>query len=77
MSAVTPPLTPPVKKADTTEPISSPEAAAVPPMPRIAFRICPPTPPPNAPAIEFPNGPRLKSFEAAPAAFPPRAPAMS
>ena len=41
MSAVTPPLTPPVKKADTTVPISSPEAAAVLPMPRIAFRICP------------------------------------
>jgi hypothetical protein len=38
-SAVRPPLTPPVTKAETMVPISSPEAAAVPPKPRTALRI--------------------------------------
>jgi hypothetical protein len=68
-SAVMPPLTPPVTKADTIELISSPDVAAAPPIPSTAFRTCPMTPPPNAPATELPNGPRFVSLERFPAAL--------
>lgn len=40
-------------------------------------RIEPPTPPPAAPAIVLPRGPRLIFFKRPPAAFPPTAPAIS
>src|SRR5262245_52035991 len=77
INAVRPPLTPPVKKAETMEPTSRPETAAALPMPNIEVRIWPPMPPPRAPAMELPKGPKLRSFETLPAALPPSAPAMS
>jgi hypothetical protein len=48
---VRPPLTPPVTNAETMEPISSPDAAAVPVKPNTALSTWPPTPPSIAPAM--------------------------
>src|SRR5215475_9774927 len=39
--------------------------------------IWPPTPPPRAPAMELPRGPRLRSLATFPTALPPSAPAIS
>src|SRR4029450_7395154 len=66
-----PPTPPPPTVARMLRRSKLPPPAAV---PITIWRIVPPNPPPTIPAMEFPTAPRLFSFMAAPATFPPTAP---
>src|SRR5262245_2784396 len=57
--------------------MSSPDAASAVAKPKTALRTWPPKPPPMAPAMLLPSGPKFTSLEMLPAALPPSAPAIN